>query len=189
MSDITAARMMVGARTAKSIRGDDFYASPPEAVEALCNVERFDGAIWEPACGTGAISDVLAKRGYPVISTDLAYRGYGDGGVDFLMEYAARAPNIVTNPPFKLAEQFAEHALLLTGGKVAFLMRLVWLEGQRRRNLFVRSPLARVWVFSRRIPRMHRHDYTGPTTTSTIAFAWFVWEHGHSGRPELGWLP
>ncbi len=181
--------MMVGARDAKSQRGDDFYASPPEAVEALCGVEQFDGPIWEPACGDGAISKVLEAHGYSVISTDLVERGYGQGRVDFLMEYQARAPHVCTNPPFKLAEQFARHALALTTGKVAFLMRLVWLEGQARRKLFESTPLARVWVFSGRIPRMHRHDYGGPKTTSTIAFAWFIWQAGHVGPPTLGWLP
>lgn len=181
--------MMVGARDAGSTKGDDFYASPPSAVEALCDVERFDGPVWEPACGDGAISKVLAARGYDVVSTDLVARGYGESRIDFLMECATRAPNIVTNPPYKLAEQFAAHALRLSTGKVAFLMRLVWLEGQRRRKFFEATPLARVWVFSGRIPRMHRHDYDGPTTTSTIAFAWFVFDHAHSGPPALGWLP
>lgn len=189
MSNRAAHLMMVGARDAESIRGDDFYASPPQAIHALCDVEKFDGPIWEPACGDGAISSVLDARGYETVSTDLVHRGYGTGGIDFLMEWQPRAPNIVTNPPFKLAEQFAERAVRLTSGKVAFLMRLVWLEGQRRRKLFTSTPLARVWVFSGRIPRMHRHDYTGPTTTSTIAFAWFVWDRAHNGPPVLGWLP
>jgi hypothetical protein len=186
--DAEAARRMVGARDAKSIRGDDFYASPPEAVEALLRVVRFGGPIWEPACGDGAICKVLAANGYAVVATDLVDRGYGTHGRDFLFETRSEVPNIVTNPPFKLAEQFAEKALELTTGKVAFLMRLVWLEGQRRRKFFEKTPLSQVLVFSGRIPRMHRGDYDGPKSSSSIAFAWFVWDHAHKGPPTLGWL-
>lgn len=98
------------------------------------------------------------------------------------------APNIVTNPPFKNAEDFAKRALDLTTGKVAFLLRLVWLAGKSRRKMFATAPLARVWVFSGRLP-MNRHDYDGPKSSSAIDFAWFVFEHGHAGKPELGWLP
>lgn len=182
--------IMVGSRNARSKRRDDFYASPPEAVNALCNVEKFAGSIWEPACGDGAISKVLIERGYDVLSTDLVSWGYGTGRVDFLLEYEGRAPNIITNPPYKLAGEFAEHAVRLVSGKVALLMRLAFLEGQwRRARLFENTPFARMWVFSRRLPRMHRHDYDGPKTTSTIAFAWFVWDKLHVGAPTIGWLP
>lgn len=180
---------MVGGREAGSRRGDDFYPSPPEAVHALCDVEQFTGAIWEPACGDGAISKVLEARGYDVVSTDLVDRGYGQGRIDFLMEQRALAPNIITNPPFKNAEAFADKALILTSGKVAFLLRLVWLAGKSRGKMFATAPLARVWAFSGRLPMMHRHDYDGPKSSSAIDFAWFVFEHGHNGKPELGWLP
>lgn len=78
---------------------DDFYPTPPEGTAPLLAVERFDGPIWEPACGQGHMSRVLEDAGHDVISTDLVHRGYGEGGVDFLMEWRPRAPNIVTNPP------------------------------------------------------------------------------------------
>jgi hypothetical protein len=180
--------MMAGARDAGGIRGDDFYPTPPEAVEALLAVERFTGQVWEPACGDGAISKVLSTHGYSVISSDLVDRGFGQGRIDFLLEQKALAPNVVTNPPYKLAEEFAEHAVRLASGKVAFLLRLSWLEGQRRSDLFARMPFARLWVFSRRLPRMHRGDYCGPKATSTMPFCWIVWDRAHSGPPTIGWL-
>lgn len=170
------------------MKGDDFYPSPPEATAALLSVEKFAGAIWEPACGDGAISKVLEAHGYDVVSTDLVERGYGEGRIDFLMETKPLAPNIVTNPPYKNALAFARHALDLESDKVAFLMRLVWLEGAARKKFFESSGLARVWVFSKRLPRMHRAGYDGPKTTSTIAFAWFVWSRDHEGSPTLGWI-
>lgn len=78
----------------------DFYPTPPEATRALLSVERFSGTIWEPACGDGAISKVLLAHGYSVVSTDLIYRGFGTGGVNFLTQTQTRARNIVTNPPY-----------------------------------------------------------------------------------------
>lgn len=168
---------------------DDFYPTPPEGTRALLQVERFDGAIWEPACGDNAIVDVLRATGHDVIGTDLVPRGANAAGrVDFLMEYRSRAPNIVTNPPFKLSEAFARKALALSTGKVAFLCRLAWLEGQERRALFQSTPLARVWVFSKRLKIWRRGQATSEGG-GMIAFAWFVWEHGHEGPPVLGWLP
>lgn len=180
---------MLGAREAGRLRTDDFHETPHVAVEALLSVETFIGAIWEPACGNGAISDILFARGHNVISTDLVSRGYGPGRVDFLLELAPRAPNIITNPPFKLAAEFARRACDLTTSKVALLCRLGWLEGNARRAMFEATPLARVWVFSRRLPMMHRVGWDGPESSSAIAFAWFVWDHAHSGPPTLGWLP
>lgn len=78
----------------------EFYPTPPEAVRALLSVERFDGTIWEPACGDGAISKVLIEAGFQVVSTDLIDRGFGRGGCDFLKSTRPLAKHIITNPPY-----------------------------------------------------------------------------------------
>ena len=178
---------MVGDDYANERHADDFYPTPPEGTEALLRVEAFEGPIWEPACGDGAISKVLEARGHTVISSDLVARGYGENGVDFLFEFKPRAPNIVTNPPFKLAVPFIERALTLTTGKVAMLLRITALEGRERRRLFEASPLARVWVFTRRLT-FQRGGGEVTHGGGMLAFAWFVWDHSHSGPPTLGWL-
>lgn len=162
---------------------DDYYPTPPHATEALLRVESFLGAVWEPACGQGDISRTLEAAGYSVVSTDLVNRGYGTPRIDFLMERESQAPNIVTNPPFKMAEDFARHALSMAPHKVAFLLRLNFLEGIARRDVLER--LARVWVFSKRLTMVaNSTDGKG----GMIAYAWFVWDSSHSGKPELGWL-
>ena len=166
---------------------DDFYPTPAAGTRALLAVEKFDGQIWEPACGEGDMSRVLEAAGYDVISTDLVDRGYGTPRHDFLMEWQPRAPNIVTNPPFKMCEQFVSKALTLTTGKVAILARLAWLEGKQRRILFEETPLARVWIFSGRLG-FDRGRLAKVGAGGMIAFAWFVWEHGHEGSPVLGWI-
>lgn len=61
----------------------DFYATDPRAVDLLLEVETFAPQIWECAAGAGHISEALKKYGYEVYSTDLIYRGYGIGGIDF----------------------------------------------------------------------------------------------------------
>src|SRR3990167_4885785 len=160
---------------------DDFYPTPTDAVEALLRVEKFEGAVWECACGDGAISRILQDAGYEVVSTDLVDRGYGQHCVDFLMEPTALAPNIVTNPPFKNVAAFLRQAMHLSTGKVAMLLRLACLEGQDRRKIYEASPLARVWVFSRRLT-IHRAGIENPESSGgMLAFAWFVWDHAHKG--------
>lgn len=167
---------------------DDFYPTPAAGTRALLAVEKFDGPIWEPACGEGDMSRVLEDAGYEVISTDLVNRGYGEPRHDFLMEWNPRAPNVVTNPPFKMCEEFVRKALSLTTGKVAILARLAWLEGKQRRDLFENTPLARVWIFAGRL-HMSRGSLTEATGAGgMIAFAWFVWDHSYVGRPQLGWI-
>lgn len=171
---------------AENREANDFYPTHPGATRALLSVEKFDGPIWECACGQGDISRILEESGYAVISTDLVDRGYGESRRDFLMDWQAVAPNIMTNPPFKLASEFIEKALALTTGKVVMFLRLAFLEGVERGAKFPNQPLARVWVMSRRVPawRGEVRDEVG----SLMAMAWFVWDHSHIGPPTIGWL-
>lgn len=166
---------------------DDFYPTWPAATEALLRVESFDGPIWEPACGEGDMSRVLESAGYEVFSTDLIDRGYGEAPRDFLMEWTPRAPNVVTNPPFREAKPFVDRALMLTTGKVAMFLRLAFLEGIERGVWFPQTPLERVWVMSRRVP-MGRGSLSGTGRAGVIAFAWFIWNHAHKGEPAIGFL-
>lgn len=168
---------------------DDFYATPRSTVEQLLAVESFNGSIWEPACGDGAISRVLQERGYEVVSTDLVDRGYGQHGIDFLMERKPLADHVITNPPFKLATEFATHALGLVSGKIAMLLKVGFLEGPTREALH--HSLTRVWVIRRRITFLKSgKEFARSNGKGGIhAYAWFVWDRRHSGPVTLGWLP
>jgi hypothetical protein len=170
-------------------RKDDLYETPDVAVHALMRVEPLPKVIWEPACGPGRIVKVLRAAGHLVYATDLVDYGLEDAEsrVDFLME---RAPSfaidaIVTNPPFKLAEQFVAHALALGIPKVVMLLRLAFLESDRRRPILDNGLLARVHVFRKRLPMMHRAGWEGRRADSGMAFAWFVWDLAHRGPTEL----
>lgn len=150
--------------------------------------EKFVGPIWEPACGDGAISEVLKAHNFAVESTDLIDRKYGIPRIDFLMEYKTLAPNIITNPPYKYAADFAWKACELATGKVAFLCKLSWLESQERRKLFNAFPPKKVWVFSERLSMQRGRQATDDDATGMIAFAWYVWNKAHIGPTELGWI-
>lgn len=166
--------------------GPDFFPTPKWATHALLENEKFDGDIWECACGDGAMSEVLATTGQQIVSSDLYDRGYGEGGVDFLLSNR-RCANIVTNPPFNAAEGFVEAGVRKADRKFALLLRLAFLEGaNRQRTIFTENPPARVWVFSERItfyPAGAVQKGTG-----TTAYAWFVWDTDAAQSTELKWL-
>ena len=97
------------------LSGPEFFPTPVWATFALIDNEKFNGEIWECACGDGAMSRVLEQTGQPVRSSDLYDRGYGEADVDFL--HAKRtADNIVTNPPYNCAEGFVASGLNLQSG-------------------------------------------------------------------------
>ena len=162
---------------------DDYYATPKETTKALLNVERFSKNILEPCCGEGHISKVLIENGYTVESSDLVDRNFGTPKVDFLIETRKRE-NIITNPPYKNALEFAQKATDLASNKVALLLKLNFLEGVKRKKFFDNTPPVRVYVFSQRQSLMKNGK---PYKGGMMALAWFVWEAGNTNRPTVHW--
>lgn len=161
----------------------DFYPTPPSATRALLRVESFKGPVWEPACGDGAIARVMDEAGLDVVASDLNDNGYGRPGIDFLMAYKLLGREIVTNPPYSLANEFVRHALSLGADKVGMLMRLAFLEGIRRSDIIDNAGLARVHVFRERLTMAPKG--VAVKGNGAVAFAWFVWERGHDGPITL----
>ena len=182
---IKTAQSIVGSNYDGGRPRNDFYPTPSRGTLALLGVESFSGAIWEPACGDGAMSVVLESAGYDVVSTDLEPRGYGVQG-DFFLYGCLLAPNIVTNPPFRLAQEFADRCLSLGCTKLALLCKLSFLEGKKRGKWFPSTPLKSVHVFSERLTMTRNGE---PLRSSgMIAFAWYVWERGYLGKPNINWI-
>lgn len=179
-------------RAPKSERGLDLYETPEVAVHALLRVEHIGFQVWEPACGSGHIVKVLRDRGHSVLATDIAnhHCPESNAGIDFLTTIPPiqRIDAIITNPPFFLAEQFVKHALELGIPKICMLLRLAFLESERRRDLFARGQLARVHQFRKRLPMMHRAGWEGRRANSGMPFAWFVWEQHHRAPPAIHWV-
>lgn len=188
--------MTLGAsnHTDKERQEDDFYATDPIAIDVLCSVEKFEGKIWENSAGSGCLSERLKELGYEVISTDLVDRGYKDceSGVNFLLESTTKAENIVMNPPYKLAQEFIEHSLELVpeGGKVCAFLKVQFLEGKARKQLFEKYPPRTVYVSSSRILCAKNGDFEGMRASggSAVAYCWFVWVKGFQGVTELKWV-
>lgn len=157
-------------------RAHDLYETPPCAIRTLMRVEPLPQEIWEPCAGRGAISRELKQAGHKVHSSDLIkYPGADRGikaGFDFLALRVRRAETIVTNPPFKLADDFVRHGLEL-GCDCFVLLRLMALEGARRSDIM--GHLAKVYVGVERLPMMHREGWAGPKLNAgAMPFAWFV---------------
>jgi len=176
----------------------DFFPTPPWATRALMEhvllplrlSRRQEGHVWEPACGEGHMSEVLKEYFASVAASDVF--AYGRGSVmDFLSVERDRpeADWIITNPPFKTAEEFALRALDLASDGVAFLVRSVWLEGSGRyERLFRDNPPAIIAQFCERVPMVKgRWDPKASTATS---YAWVVWLKGvQSGGTVFMWIP
>lgn len=160
-------------------RKNDLYETPPCATQALIPFLNVREAIWEPACGPGAIVRELRDAGFCVYATDLVDYGQEgmSAGIDFLMERAKYgSPSvIVTNPPFKLADEFTRHALTLAS-TVWIFQRFNWLEGVKRSDL-MDVHLDQILLGRERLPMMHRDGWEGPKlTASAMPFAWFRFE-------------
>ena len=169
---------------------NDFYATHPDAVLDLLSLEKFNSCIWEPCCGQGHISKVLESSGYKVMSTDLINRGYGIPGIDILgVSKPVHDIDIITNPPYKIADEVVSKCLSLldNGRKCAMLLKLLFLESQRRKPLFEKYPPKYVYVFSKRTNCAKDGDFD-KYRTSAVAYAWFVWEKGSVEETILRWI-
>lgn len=179
---------MVIMRHSIADRGNDLYETPPEAVHALIRHVDLPRKIWEPACGPGAIVRVLRNAGHDVLATDLVNYDspdQDDGERDFLLETQPTDRTIVTNPPFKIAAEFAAKAINLAP-RVFLLLRLAFLESKRRTTILESGQFARVLVFRKRLPMMHRDGWAGPKiSSSSVAYAWFEWSQTHHGPATI----
>jgi hypothetical protein len=171
----------------------EFYPTPPEATRALLSVEPFDGSIWEPACGRGAISMVLEAAGHQVVSTDLIQRDYGVGRIDFLAETEPRGKHILTNPPYGrgLADAFVKHALDLTretGGTVAMLLNLASLCHPKRHDLWVNNPPSAIYALDELVCWPEGDPAQARSSTAQHRYCWVVWKPRHVGGTSFAWL-
>lgn len=192
MGNKTSALVTNGAHTftEEERETNDYYATPPEAVEKLLSVETFKTDVWECACGGGHISEVLRKHNYNVYSTDIIDRNYKhlDEIKDFLFFPDKTKRDIITNPPYSMATEFARTAneIIQDGGKIAMLLKLTFLETETRRELFRQYPPKTIYVFTSRIMCGKGGVFTGES--GAVCYAWYIWEKGFNGDPVIKWI-
>ncbi len=181
------ATLNASSHTKKERVEEDYYATPPKAVEDLLDRENF-GDVWECACGEGHISEVLKKHNLHYLSSDLINRNYGEVE-DFLLTKRIHKGDIITNPPFSKSTEFAFKSLeiLQEGRKLALLLRIQFLESIKRQALFNQYPPQYIYVFVRNIRCARNGDFKNATGNAST-YAWFVWEKGYVGEPIVRWI-
>ena len=180
-----------GRKVSPDTNNADFYQTPPEVVMELLEKESYDRQTTEPCAGNGAIAQVLEQHGIPVMASELRESGYGITGCDalepcFLIK-ALPFQNAITNPPYHIAEEIISACIESVSGKVAMLLKLTFLESEKRREFFEKYPPVRIHVFRKRIT-MFPEGKPRPKNGGTIAYAWYVWEKWFIGKPTIEWI-
>jgi hypothetical protein len=185
--------LMLGVNPNTKREENDFYATNPQALNLFLNKLKEDRielsqTIWECACGEGHLSKALLEKGYYVRSSDKIDRGYGDVE-DFLKVKDRWHSDILTNPPFKLAEQFVEKGmeLLESNNKLILFLKIQFLESLSRYKLFKKYPLKYLYIHSSRQQCCKDANFEKYTAT-TQCYCWFIWEKGYSGDTIIRWI-
>lgn len=178
-------RAMAGGTGKAGRRKHDFYPTTdaPMVRALLPHLQGiFPTQIWEPACGQGHMVEELRKVDYTVTCSDIVDRGYGGTIVeDFLTTSRARAPAIITNPPFSLADAFIEHALCVLGIEhLALILPMNFYTAKKRVQAFETFKPSLV------MPMTWRLDTTGQGAP-TMNLQWVVWSSNL--LPVQGFLP
>ena len=171
----------------------DDFPTPPWAtralVEHIIGVDRVKGlSCLEPACGRGYMAKPLAEYFGKVDAADAYHYGFAPVRDFLTFPYEALSHDwVITNPPFRLAEEFVERALVVARQGVAILARTVFLESVGRyESIFKDRPPTVFAQFSERVPMVKgRVDAKASTATG---YAWFVWQKNGDG-PRLTWVP
>lgn len=199
----------VMARRAEPSDSLDDFPTPPWATRALLRFLRARGEdlhllhAWEPACNRLYMARVLAEEFDKVFATDVHDYGAGqDGTADFLIDWADDQPDvdwIITNPPFRLLDQFALQAIRLAKTGVALFVRMQAIEGvQRYNDLFRLHPPAYVLPFVERVickrgclvdpakpfwERSASGAVTRKMPSTATMYCWIVWRRQGLSNP------
>lgn len=171
----------------------DDFPTQPWGTRAVCNmIEGNIGCLdkltgWEPAANRGYMYRPMCEYFSSVRGTDIFDYGYGFDALDFLWPGADTADWIITNPPFRLAEQFIYAARQRAAVAVAMLCRSAFSEGVGRyERLFRDTRPTYVWQFVERLPMVKgRCD---PEANSATAYAWYIWVKNATGATTYDWI-
>ena len=172
----------------------EFYETPAWVTRALYPhlPARALSKIWECAAGAGKMSGVLSDWG-TVLATDIESPSSDIAQCDFLASVAPPdVTAIITNPPYKQAEEFIEHALdqmRERRGLTAMLLRTDYDHAKTRARLFAGCP-----AFSKKVVLTKRIVWFEPEPgkkgkSPSFNHAWFIWDWQHRGPPSLAYGP
>lgn len=174
------------------------FPTPPWATRALCKFLISEGhslsaqSCAEPAANRGHMVRPLLEQFGRVLASDVHDYGVGFTVRDYLFGPACQLDQVdwtVTNPPFRLAEQFIARALELSRIGVAVFVRSAFLEGVGRYDrLFRTTPPTDVLQFAERVV-LHKGRLAPEGSTAT-AYCWLVWQKDREDAPcaALSWI-
>lgn len=174
----------------------DDFPTPPWATRALCEQLRRMRILFgvdtcrEPAANRGHMVRPLQEYVANVEASDIHDYGVGFPARDFLAPGPKEVVDwTITNPPFRLAEQFITEALRTSKRGVAMLVRTSFLEGiGRHKRLFSQRPPIFVLQFAERVV-MHKGRLS-PNGSTATAYAWLVWSTKvQKPSTRLLWIP
>ena len=186
----------------------DFYATNPKAVHKLLLKYSINGSeILEPCIGNGnianAIKDFYNNKGLNVTGVDIVDRGYPNTIVHDYLTWKTdkKFDCIITNPPYSLAKEFVEKSMALLNdgydgdgypnGQLIMFLKIQFLEGAKRKELFEKYPPKYIYVFRNRMATWNNGeplDPNGKRWATTMCHAWFIWEKGSTTEPTVRWL-
>ena len=178
-------------------RAEDFYPTgQPDAVRALLTRDgdriRSLGAVWEPACGDGALVREIRAAGIPCCASDLIDRGCPDSWqADYFTCLRSRGDSIITNPPYNLINardghgKWLRHTLDMPGWRYLALL-LSWDWPAARANglgaMLDANPFSYCYLMRWKL------DFTGEGSPPQRN-AWFVWDRDDvRTEPGFRWL-
>jgi hypothetical protein len=185
----------------------DDFPTPPWATRALCEYVIWPSGAgwpkdlksqtcWEPACNRGHMVKPLREYFGLVWASDIL--DYGCGAADKIEDFLFPGTDspfasvggldwIITNPPFRLAEQFIIKSQRLATVGSAVIVRSAFLESVGRYDsLFRDNPPNIIAQFTERVVMVKgRLDGKGSTATS---YCWLVWASTLTGA-RMMWIP
>jgi len=180
---------------------NDYYATSPDTIQPLLDQLKKDGIelpkqIWENASGENHLANKLEEYGYDVFCSDIIRRTEKTRQVDFLdLDEDELGINmgdiaIITNPPYKYAKEWVEQSMktLINNQFLIMFLKLTFLEGQARKEMFKKYPPKYVYVFSARQSVARNGEPEMFKKSSAACYAWFVWEKGFKNSPQIKWI-
>jgi hypothetical protein len=171
----------------------DLYPTPTDCTYSLlphiAHLLPANAKVWEPACADGQMVAPLREFGYNVTATDLRLDILGGkGGVDFIGEqrtpyHQQEYDAVITNPPFKIADQFIRRALDLAPVAVMLLKAQYW-NTKNRKALFRETRPYMELNLTWRPAFLAQERGNNPL----MDCMWVVWVRGYEGLPTVNMI-
>jgi hypothetical protein len=179
---------------------DDYYVEEEWCARRLFAVEKFEGTIVDPFCGSGRIVRAAIDAGYDARGYDARARSdyvlvVQDFGSDQWWPSHRPVHNIVGNPPFdrcgwKVQHEFIRLALERAERKAAFILPANFDCAEKNATFLEQAPYRKKLILTPRpsMPPGRVIEAGGEAGGGKKDFAWYIFLKGYDGKPEAGWL-